>query len=478
MPHPPVIVWFRNDLRLAGNPALDDAVSSGAPVLSLYVLEEGVPRRPPGAASRWWLDKSLRALAGDVAGLGGRLILRRGDPRRILPELAATTGTRRVVWNRRYDRPGREIDDAVARALAGIGVTTSDHPGWLIAEPDDIRSGTGQPFRVFTPFWRRLAPLLDTLPSLPAAPRRLPPSPDAIASDDLDAWRLHPSAPDWSAGLAETWTPGEAGAAARLAAFVDDNLQRYAETRDYPALDGGSRLSPHLAFGEIAVGRVVAAVRLATDRLGLPTASADKFLSEIGWREFSWHLLASFPDLATANVQPAFDRFPWVAGEGATFDAWSTGRTGYPIVDAGMRELWRTGFMHNRVRMVTASFLVKHLLIDWRAGERWFRDTLVDADPASNPANWQWVAGSGADAAPYFRIFNPILQGETFDADGAYVRANVPELAGRPTRQIHKPTPAGLLAGKDAYPQPLVDHAEARRAALAAYAKIRGGQSG
>ena len=468
----PVLVWLRDDLRLADHPAFAAAAESGAPVISLYVLEEGTPRRPLGGASRWWLGRSLAALATDLARLGGRLTLRRGDPGTIVPAVAASTGARLVTWNRRYDRQSRAIDDDIEAKLRQRGVAVAHFAGALIAEPATVTSKSGTPFRVFTPFWRSLVPRLDTLAEPPPRPRGLRPYDGPLASDRLDDWQLQPTAPDWSSGLAGRWRPGEAGAQARLAAFIDNGLGRYAAERDYPACDAVSGLSPHLRFGEVAVARVIAAVRMTAARQALPAGSADKFLSEIGWREFAWHTLSHFPDLAIANFQPAFDRFPWAPTNDRLLSAWTGGRTGYPIVDAGMRELWQTGFMHNRVRMIAASFLTKHLRLDWRTGEQWFWDTLVDADPASNPFGWQWVAGSGADAAPYFRVFNPTLQGETYDPEGRYVRTYVPELRGLPDRLIHRPGSGDLFAAPTGYPPPIVDHAAARAAALAAFASL------
>lgn len=469
----PVIVWFRDDLRLADNPALAAAATCGAPVICLYILEEGTPRRPLGAASRWWLSGSLASLSANLDAIGGRLVLRRGDPRRIVPAIAAQTDAHRLVFNRRYDRDGRSVDAAVEKALGANGVITSQSAAWLLVEPSAISTKSGTPFRVFTSFWRALQPQIDRLAGLSPKPASLQGYHGDLASDALADWRLTPEAPDWTAKLRARWVPGEARALERLSAFVEHDLARYAGERDFPALDTTSHLSPHLRFGEISVSRLVVAVRLAAERRHLPAATSEKFLSEVGWREFSWHILSHFPDLATRNYQPNFDRFGWHDGSGDRFRAWKRGATGYPIVDAGMRDLWRTGSMPNRVRMIVASFLTKHLGIDWRAGEAWFWDTLVDADLASNPANWQWVAGCGADAAPYFRIFNPVLQGEKFDPDGAYVRANVPEVADLPNTHVHRPWQSDdLFRPSGGYPQPIVDHDAARREALAAFARL------
>lgn len=467
----PVIVWFRDDLRLADHPALDAAKASGRPVLCLFVLEEGTERRPLGAASRWWLDKSLAALDGDLRKLGGQLVLRRGDPRHILPEIVASSGATALYFNRRYDREGNDIDEAVTAALRPQGVAVSSHAAWLLFEPGTIRTKTGSPFRVFTPFWKAHRPHLALSAEMYPRPETLSFFKGEVASEQRSSLGLHPTQPDWSGGLAASWTPGEAGAKARLLAFLDEALSRYISERDYPAAGASSCLSPHLRFGEIAVARVVHEVMKAEAAGSVPADAAEKFLAEIGWREFAWHLLAGFPDLATRNFQSGFEHFPWQA-DAAALQTWTTGRTGYPIVDAGMRQLWQTGFMHNRARMIAASFLVKHLLIDWRQGEQWFWDTLVDADLASNPFGWQWVAGTGADAAPYFRVFNPIAQGEKFDPGGVYVRRFVPEISALPDKFLHRPWEAPPLLAP-AYPPPIVDHEEGRRRALAAFAARR-----
>jgi deoxyribodipyrimidine photo-lyase len=364
----------------------------------------------------------------------------------------------------------------VIAALKADGVSGGTFPGNLLVEPGRIANKEGASLRVFTPFWKRVLSLGDLRSPLPA-PRALPPSPDNIASDQLEDWGLEPTKPDWAAGFRDSWEPGESAARERLADFLD-GIAGYSDARDRPDKLSTSRLSPHLRFGEISAAEIFHAGRFAADKHA-PSRDIEKFLSELGWREFSYHLLHAFPDLATRNLQARFDAFPWRSDD-AGLKAWQRGRTGYPIVDAGMRQLWHTGWMHNRVRMVTASFLIKHLLIDWRRGEEWFWDTLVDADPANNAASWQWVAGSGADAAPYFRIFNPMLQGEKFDPGGDYVRHWVPEIARLPDKFIHKPwlAPPMMLAesavalGKD-YPAPIVDHDMARKRALSAFQALR-----
>jgi deoxyribodipyrimidine photo-lyase len=382
-----------------------------------------------------------------------------------------------VFWNDIAQAPHQAVASDVEAALARDGITSRIFPGDLLVDPNAIRNKENRGLRVFTPFWRRVQGLGDPPKPVPA-PNRLT-SVRGVATESLDDWALEPTRPDWAGGLRETWTPGEAAAQARLKSFLD-HIRGYADDRDRPDRDGTSRLSPHLRFGEISPRQVWHAARFAVEEHPRLARDIDKFLSELGWREFCRHLLFDIPDMAERNLQEQFDAFPWKS-DARALKAWQRGLTGYPIVDAGMRELWYSGVMHNRVRMVVASFLVKHLLIDWRAGEQWFWDTLVDADAGSNPANWQWVSGSGADAAPYFRVFNPILQGEKFDPDGAYVRRWVPELARLPDDLIHQPwtaTPielasAGIELGKT-YPQPIVDHKRAREGALAAYARIRG----
>jgi deoxyribodipyrimidine photo-lyase len=479
----PCIVWFRDDLRLSDHPALHAAANTGAPVICLYVLDEvsGPLRapnwRPPGGAARWWLAQSLRALQVSLASLGATLVLRRGPAAETIAELARQTGAGAVFWNEIAQTPHRAVADQVAAVLREIGVSAQGFAGDLLADPSDIRSKEGRGLRVFTPFWRRVQALGDPAKPLPA-PKTLAPAPD-LASDAIEGWRLEPSHPDWACGLRKTWTPGEASGQRRLVEFLQANVRGYSSERDRPDREGTSGLSPHLRFGEVGPRQVWHAARFAAaDRPAL-ASDVEKYLSELGWREFCRHLLFDMPDLSMRNLQTSFDAFPW-RHDGTALEGWQRGRTGHPVVDAGMRQLWHTGVMHNRVRMVVASFLVKHLLIDWREGEKWFWDTLVDADPGSNPANWQWVAGSGADAAPYFRVFNPILQGEKFDPEGAYVRRWVPELERLPASAIHQPWRASPLELRAAgvelgntYPEPIIDHRAGRQRALDAYARVR-----
>jgi deoxyribodipyrimidine photo-lyase len=474
----PVILWFRQDLRLADNPALAAAVASGRPLLPLYILDEATPGlRPMGGASRWWLAGSLESLSAALAKRGAALVMGRGAAAEVLDALIAETGAAAVHWNRCYEPGAIARDKAIKARLQDRGIAAESHNGALLAEPWTVKTGSGGPFKVFTPFWQALRRDLRRDPPLPA-PKRIPGLGQECASDPLASWNLRPSSPDWAAGLREAWTPGERSAKERLKRFVDESSAIYASERDRPDREGTARLSPHLHWGEISPRQVWRTIESRAAAGNLPDAQATAFLRQLAWREFSHHLLFHWPDLPDKPWQPAFASFPW-RKDPALLAAWQRGRTGYPLVDAAMRELRVTGWMHNRVRMVAASFLVKHLLQPWRAGEAWFWDTLVDADLAQNAANWQWVAGSGADAAPYFRIFNPVLQGQRFDAQGRYVRRWLPALARLPDRFIHAPwrapadvlAAAGITLGRD-YPPPIVDHDEARQRALAAYQAI------
>lgn len=468
----PALVWFRDDLRLADQPALTAAVASGRPVICLYAFDNGgASGRSLGSASRWWLHHSLAALQGALKAIGGRLDIVRADHSET-PALAAALDAAEVYWTRRYGGAEIACDTQVKAALQADGRAVHSFNGLLLREPWEVTTKAGGPMKVYTPFWRAHRALGPIAPPLPA-PRALTAAPwpkAAPARSALADLELLPTRPDWAGGLRESWTPGEAGARDRLAAFLEAGLRGYADERNRPDKPSTSRLSPHLRFGELSPRTILHAV--AHREAANPSVQDDaaKFLAEIGWREFAYHLLFHNPDLASRNYQPRFDAFPWRT-DAAALRAWTRGRTGYPIVDAGMRELWRTGFMHNRVRMIVGSFLVKHLLLDWRAGESWFWDTLCDADPANNAASWQWVAGSGADAAPYFRVFNPVLQGEKFDPAGDYVRRYVPELAHAPAKFIHKPWEAPGLLSRD-YPAPIVPHAEARERALRAFKTI------
>ncbi|MEH6664765.1 MAG: deoxyribodipyrimidine photo-lyase [Brevundimonas sp.] len=471
----PVIVWFRRDLRLADNPALTEAAAAGAPVICLYIHDDLLDGRPMGAASRWWLDKSLRALAADLKDRGASLCLRSGESESVLRSVVEATGAQAVLMNRMFEPAAWERDAAIAEGLKADGVACRGFNGTLLARPGSVRTGQDAPYKVFTPFLKALLNAAGAPPPR-EGPRTLA-GVDSLTSEAVDDWSLHPTRPDWSGGF--DWTPGEAGAREALSRFLAGPLKAYGDGRDIPGDEGTSRLSPHLHFGEISPWRAVRAARQAAEDGRVPAAQAEKFVSEIGWREFSAHLLHQFPHMAVRAFRPEFEAMAW-RDDAQGLEAWKRGMTGYPIVDAGMRELWATGWMHNRVRMIVASFLIKDLLIDWRAGEAWFRDTLVDADMGNNIQNWQWVAGSGADAAPYFRIFNPVTQGEKFDGDGAYVRRWIPELARLSDRWIHAPWTApkevlgaaGIRLGRD-YPAPIVDHAMARRRALDALEAVK-----
>jgi len=465
----PVIVWFREDLRLTDNPALRHAAESGGPVVALYILDQTPGVRAPGAASLWWLDKSLTSLAQSLEKLGNRLTLRKGVAAEVLDEVISETGANCVLWNRLYDAVSIARDSDIKARLKDTGVDCQSFNAGLLNEPWTVKNGSGQPYKMFTPYWRAAREKLGGI-TVESTPKSLKSLDDHPYTENLSAWGLHPTKPDWSKGF-DLWTPGEAGARARLNDFLSGPIDGYGEKRDVPGVEATSRLSPHLHFGEIGPRQIWLAARNAVDAGDAPAGEVEKFLSELGWREFNHSILFHWPDLPRKNFKPEFDGFPWVE-DPAAFEAWTRGETGYPIVDAGMRELWTTGFMHNRVRMIVASFLIKHLMIDWREGEAWFWDTLVDADLANNVGNWQWTAGSGADASPYFRIFNPIAQGEKFDPHGAYVRRWVPELRHAPDELIHKPwtSPLHLPAeAKRLYERPIVDHARARERALKAY---------
>ncbi len=463
---PPVLLWFRDDLRLTDHAALHAAFATGQPVLPVYVLDEQKPWALGGAA-RWWLHHSLVALGRDISRLGGRLILRRGGSAAAIVALVREVKATAVFTGGMTDPAERAIDRGLAVSLGGIGVAVHRKRTATVYGPDQVKTKAGGPFGVYSPFARAclaLPPPRD----LWDAPKVWPAAEDAdhpIGADPIDDWRLLPSRPDWAGELRATWTPGERGAMERLTGFLDEAVEHYAARRDRPGGDNTSMLSPHLRFGEISANQVFHAI--AERKL---SAGVEKFRNEMLWREFSRHLLWHNPQLPEAPLRPEFAAMPW-RDDPAGLAAWQRGRTGVPIVDAGMRQLWRTGWMHNRVRMVVASFLVKHLLIDWRLGQAWFWDTLVDADLGNNAASWQWVAGCGADAAPYFRVFNPVLQGQKFDPEGVYARRFVPELSDVDTRHIHAPWEVGRTA-------PIVDLAEGRARALAAFSGLRREEAG
>lgn len=465
------IVWFRRDLRLRDNPALQAAIEAGHTVLPVYIHapeEEGA--WAPGAASNAWLHRSLQQLDADLRRTGSSLVLRRGDSMAQLQALIAQSGAEAVYWNRKYEPATQPRDAAIKRGLREQGLHVESHNGYLLFEPWELATLQGGPYKVFTPFWRNALSHW-RLQALSAAPAGMVPAQvDSLVLDELG---LQPSL-GWDAGFWVHWQPGEAGAQEALEVFIDGALNGYREQRDLPDRIGTSRLSPHLHFGEIAPWRIAHA--LESQRSAGRDADIDGFLRQLGWREFSWHLLHHFPQTSDANLNPGFDGFAWAPVQPGLLEAWQRGRTGIPIIDAGMRELWATGTMHNRVRMLVGSFLCKHLRMHWKEGARWFWDTLVDADLANNSMGWQWVAGTGADAAPYFRVFNPVTQAQKFDPQARYITRWVPELAALPLKSRFAPwlSPALLAQAAPLYPtQPLVDLAEGRAAALDAYHRRR-----
>lgn len=476
----PSLVWFRRDLRLADNPALSAAVARGGPVIPVYIWspeEEGAAA--PGAASRWWLHHSLTRFDADLRGRGSRLIVRRGAGGKTLRALIGETGADAVFWNRCYEPPILRSDADIKSVLRADGLLVETFSSALLFEPWTVTSGAGKPFQVFTPFWKAALAGEPPLRPIDAPPRLSAPSmwPASPAVGELGLLPAH----DWAGGIEAAWTPGERGASKSMERFLRDVAGTYGDDRNRPDLAGTSRLSPHLHFGEIGPRQIWAAARARVAYDPACGEGVDAYLREVGWREFAHHVLFHFPHTTSEPLRQEFADFPW-AGDDRVQRAWRRGRTGYPLVDAGMRELWCTGWMHNRVRMVAASFLVKHLRVPWQDGAAWFWDTLVDADLANNTLGWQWTAGCGADAAPYFRIFNPVIQGQRFDPDGTFVRKWVPELAGLPAQWIHKPwaAPESVRAAARVeigrtYPAPIVDHATARASALTAFATIKRG---
>ena len=462
----PIIMWFRQDLRLSDHAALTAAAAAG-PVLPVFVLDDVTPVEWRwGGASRWWLHHSLEALNETLP-----LVLRRGRADDVLERLAEESGASAIYFTRDYAPWSPALERRVKEMCDRRGMGCHRHGGFLLHEPEHIKNGAGSFFKVYTPFSRACLAtgVKPDLRPVPAITRW----DGLVESDHLADWKLLPTRPNWAKGIASRWQPGETGAQARLYDFLDNGLSGYSNGRDSPSLPHFSRLSPHLHWGEISPLQVwqVTRQRMAQSD-GKLDRDGEKFLKEVLWREFSNHLLFHVPNLPEAPFRPEFADFPWGEDE-ALLQRWQKGETGYPIVDAGMRELWATGFMHNRVRMIVASFLIKHLLQPWQHGEAWFWDTLVDADIANNAASWQWVAGCGADAAPYFRVFNPVLQGAKFDPHGTYVRGWVPELQKLGDDLVHTP----WLAPEPprGYPPPLVDHGMARARALAAFAELKTG---
>lgn len=472
------IVWLRRDLRLDDNPALMAAIDAGYVPIPVFVhapAEEG--SWAPGAASRVWLERSLRAVDAALRKRGSRLLLRRGSSLEALRQLVEETGAEAVFWNRLYEPACTARDKDIKRALRSDGLRVDSFNAALLVEPWNIATNEAQPYRVFTPFWRKTLTTLDSLSAPRAAPPRLSVPPEGLLSEPIESLDLGPPVhePRWDRGFWEHWEPGEAGAAELLDAFIDGAARGYTAERNFPDRIGTSRLSPHLHFGEISPRRILQRLRAEV----WPAAQQpdiEHFISELGWREFSHHLLFHYPHTAERNLNQRFDGFPWAEPDPAKLAAWQRGRTGVPIVDAGMRELWASGWMHNRVRMIVASFLTKNLRYHWRHGADWFWDTLVDADLPNNTQGWQWSAGTGADAAPYFRIFNPVTQSAKFDAAGRYIRQWLPELAKLPDSALFAPWEHAELARRLApdYPhQPIVDLKATREAALSAYQQIK-----
>ncbi|MFC3909501.1 cryptochrome/photolyase family protein [Legionella dresdenensis] len=462
------LVWFRHDLRLSDNPAFIHACSQHDYVIPLYIFDQKTS--VSGRAQAWWLHHSLVSLSNSLAKHDLSLVLRKGKPFDIILALVKQLSVDAVYWNRCYEPLAIERDKKIKAALIEEGILVQSSNGNLLNEPWTIKNKSGDYFKVFTAYWKNCRQMLHIPPAMRLSNH---PKGMTVASDKLDQWKLLPKL-DWAARFAEYWLPGEQGAQKKLDQFIASHLQNYKTNRDFPAKNATSHLSPHLHFGEISPWTIWRAVELAQLERDCDLQSTEHFLSELGWREFSTYLLYHFPQLAQDNFRSEFDHFPW-RDDKASLIRWQKGMTGYPLIDAGMRELWVTGYMHNRIRMVVASFLTKGLLIDWRVGADWFLDTLVDADLANNSASWQWVAGCGADAAPYFRIFNPVLQSQKFDPNGHYIRQWIPELAGVDNQYIHQPWINKAIMSNTHYPEPIIDHNEARNRALSYYHQLKRG---
>ncbi len=470
------LLWLRQDLRLADNPALVAALARSERVLPVFVLDQAAAGDwAPGGASRWWLHHSLASLGRAFAERGTTLILRRGDAADIIPALARETGADSVQCGLPHEPWLRRLDERVSTALQADGRTLVPHRVATLFDLDAIRSKTGTRYGIYGPFAKACHALPEPDVPLPA-PAHVP-GPDMLpASDHLDDWNLLPTRPDWAGGLRDAWTPGEDGGHAHLRDFLSDRLDTYGASRNIPGDPRGtSMLSPHLHWGELSPTQVWHAARDAAATLQNPSGGFETFQNEVLWHDFSAYQLRHTPTLPEQPMRPAYSRMPWRDDEPG-LRAWTRGQTGVPIVDAGMRQLWQMGWMHNRVRMITASFLVKHLLVAWQTGERWFWDTLVDADLATNAVSWQWIAGTGTDNQPFFRIFNPVTQATRFDPDGRYVRQYVPELARLPDRWLHCPweaprtvlDAAGVQLGVH-YPVPVVSLETGRDRALQAF---------
>tara|TARA_R110002049_G_scaffold2743_4_gene21085 strand:+ start:17911 stop:19362 length:1452 start_codon:yes stop_codon:yes gene_type:complete len=474
----PLVYWFRQDLRISDNATLTAAAKTGRPVICVYILDENKNNHWHfGAASLWWLHHSLNQLSSALKDLDIKLILRKGSVIEELKNIFHASGADALYFTRHYEPYSDELENQITQHFSDK-IDVKRFKGYLLYEPEEIRSGKNEPYKVFTPFYRACMNTFTPGSPLPA-PKKLVAYRKKLASDRLSAWNLLPKKPDWAKGFNDYWTPGETGAHENLKDFIQHTGGKYSVLRNRPDVAGTSRLSPHLHFGEISPRQVWTKIKNSQKT---PDNSSDAYLRQLIWRDFAYHLLVHWPDFPTKPFKKQFSKFPW-KNDTSALRAWQQGKTGYPIVDAGMRELWKTGWMHNRVRMIVASFLIKDLLIPWQRGEEWFWNTLVDADLANNAAGWQWVAGSGADASPYFRVFNPVLQGEKFDPSGDYVREWVPELKHMPKKYIHSPwlAPKDVLTAANVtldkhYPAPIVDHGMARDRALAAYKKIRNRQ--
>jgi len=464
-----IIFWFRQDLRLHDNPGLYKASQEGE-VIPIYIYQPPKESsRSLGSASRWWLHYSLESLQVSLRSKGNALVLRQGDPLVILKNIVQETDAAAIYWSRLYDSDSLSLEQSVSDYFRTQGVVVKSFNSHLLYEPWELKTKSGSHYQIYTAFWKAFnlgGTMFEIMPEPISFASQL-----QIQSDSLESLSLLPSLPDWAGGLREIWQPGEKGAKERLRTFLDHQLSTYNYGRDRPDLEGTSRLSPHLRWGEISsrsVWKEITNTQLLKD---INFSAIETFLKELVWREFSYHTLYHFPDLPYQPMKPVFSSFNW-QDDKKVLRSWQMGKTGYPIVDAGMRQLWQTGWMHNRVRMIVGSFLVKDLLIPWQQGESWFWDTLVDADPAQNTFNWQWIAGCGADAAPYFRIFNPILQGQKFDPEGSYVRRWVPELKHFLKEYIHTPWLAKKADLDCSYPDPIVDHSFARRRALNSYREL------
>jgi len=475
MPAAPLILWFRNDLRLQDNSALAAAVSAGQPIIPVYIWDPAsYGDWAPGGASKWWLHHSLQRFGKSLEALGSQLVLRSGDSLEILQQLIAETGANALYWNRRYQPPVREMDAEIKRQLIEQGLEVRSFNSTLLNEPHTVSTKTGQPYKVYTPFFKAVQPRA-VEPPVEVDTKKIDFQKSLPQSESLHSLGLMPEI-HWYDGMEAQWEPSESAARTRLDRFIEKAVGQYSTDRDLPDVDGTSSLSPYLQFGQIGPRQIVEALKHHTD---LKQDGPFVFLKEIYWREFAYNVLYHFPHTADSPLQSKYADFPW-EHDAELLRRWQRGQTGYPIIDAGMRQLWQTGWMHNRVRMIVSSLLVKHLLQDWKEGAKWFWDTLVDADLASNSLGWQWSGGCGADAAPYFRVFNPITQGKKFDPEGAYVKRYVPELAKLPAKYVHEPweAPDGILqyAGVELdknYPRPVIEHAAGRARALQAFDNFR-----